>query len=338
MQPEKTKTIRILLVEDDESLLQIVEDILLDADYEVWRAVSGEQALDILQTRGMPDLILSDIMMPGISGYDLLRTVRERDDGMLTPFIFLSARTEREDTTKARRMGADDYLYKPFSAGELLATVQARLRRKEEISLFSTREAHLQTVMMLASAIEERDVTTSGHVDRVRKLALGFAEFLGWHPEAKAILEIGALLHDIGKIIVPEHILNKPAALTDEEMEIMKKHPASGARILQGVSHLSACVPYILYHHERWDGKGYPFGLAQEAIPIEGRFLALIDAYDAMTSDRPYRKGLSRAHAMQIIRENLGTQFDPDLGIQFLEFLAEDSERERKGNGPWRRF
>ncbi|WP_322507117.1 HD domain-containing phosphohydrolase [Anaerolinea sp.] len=321
LSPERP--IRILLVEDDSSLLEVVRDILSDAGYHVTTATNGEEALQAFR-QAHPDLILSDIMMPVMDGFQLLETVRQMEAGMLVPFIFLSARTERYDTSYARRLGADDYLFKPFSAEELLTAVEARLCRREQISLFSTREAHLQTVTMLASAIEERDVTTSGHVDRVRSLALEFSDYLGWSPELKMILEIGALLHDIGKIIVPEQILNKPAPLTAEEMEVMKRHPASGARILQGVSHLAPAAPYILYHHERWDGKGYPHGLKGEEIPIEGRFLALVDAFDAMTSDRPYRKGLPRERAMQIIRENLGTQFDPDLGQRFLEMLEEN--------------
>jgi len=317
--------VKILLVEDDLALLEVVRDILSDAGYEVMTATNGREGLQAFRLFH-PDLILSDIMMPNMDGFELLEAVRQMEEGMLVPFIFMSARTERYDTSNARRLGADDYLFKPFSAEELLTAVEARLRRREQISLFSTREAHLQTVVMLASAIEERDMTTSGHVDRVRTLALAFADYLGWSPEIKMILEIGALLHDIGKIVVPEHILNKPAPLTDEEMEVMKRHPTSGARILKGVSHLAPAAPYILYHHERWDGRGYPFGLKGDEIPIEGRFLALVDAYDAMTSDRPYRRGLPRERAMQIIRENLGTQFDPDLGERFLNMLAESAQ------------
>jgi len=317
--------VKILLVEDDLDLLEVVCDILSDAGYEVMTATNGREGLQAFRLF-RPDLILSDIMMPNMDGFELLEAVRQMEEGMLVPFIFMSARTERYDTSNARRLGADDYLFKPFSSEELLTAVEARLRRREQISLFSTREAHLQTVVMLASAIEERDVTTSGHVDRVRTLALAFADYLGWSPEIKMILEIGALLHDIGKIVVPEHILNKPAPLTDEEMEVMKRHPTSGARILKGVSHLAPAAPYILYHHERWDGRGYPFGLKGDEIPIEGRFLALVDAYDAMTSDRPYRRGLPRERAMQIIRENLGTQFDPDLGERFLNMLAESAQ------------
>ena len=319
------RPVKILLVEDDLALLEVVRDILSDAGYEVMTATNGREGLQAFRLFH-PDLILSDIMMPNMDGFELLEAVRQMEEGMLVPFIFMSARTERYDTSNARRLGADDYLFKPFSAEELLTAVEARLRRREQISLFSTREAHLQTVVMLASAIEERDMTTSGHVDRVRTLALAFADYLGWSPEIKMILEIGALLHDIGKIVVPEHILNKPAPLTDEEMEVMKRHPTSGARILKGVSHLAPAAPYILYHHERWDGRGYPFGLKGDEIPIEGRFLALVDAYDAMTSDRPYRRGLPRERAMQIIRENLGTQFDPDLGERFLNMLAESAQ------------
>jgi HD-GYP domain-containing protein (c-di-GMP phosphodiesterase class II) len=158
----------------------------------------------------------------------------------------------------------------------------------------------------------------------VQKLAVSFGQALGWDLEKTNILEIGSVLHDIGKIMVPRAILNKRGPLNKAEYELIRQHPYNGAKMLAGVTHLAPAIPYVLYHHERWDGQGYPFGLTKEHIPVEGRMLALVDAYDAMRSNRPYRMGISREEAMQEITKHRGTQFDPALTDQFLNVVAND--------------
>lgn len=173
--------------------------------------------------------------------------------------------------------------------------------------------------IILAKAIEKRDFYTGGHTDRVTDYAIKTAEQLNWSKERVAVLELAGHLHDVGKIGVPDAVLNKPGKLTAEEFEMMKSHPEIGEQIIRGNDFLETLLPYILYHHERYDGKGYPKGLAGEAIPIEGRLLAVSDAFDAMTSTRPYRKGMDPEVAIAEIKRCSGTQFDPKITAVFLE-------------------
>ncbi len=174
-------------------------------------------------------------------------------------------------------------------------------------------------VIILAKAIEKRDYYTAGHTDRVTEYAIKTGEQLNWPKERLAVLELAGHLHDVGKIGVPDAVLNKPGKLTAEEFEMMKAHPEIGEQIIRGNDFLESLLPYILYHHERYDGKGYPKGLAGEAIPIEGRLLAVSDAFDAMTSSRPYRKGMDPEAAIGEIKRCSGTQFDPKIAEVFLE-------------------
>jgi len=265
--------------------------------------------------------------MPQMDGFTLLRSVRAHAAGAAVPFLFLSARTEPADTMQARTLGADDYLFKPFDADDLSMAVKAKLARRRAVERFDTRAAHLQTVLMLSNVIEARDNSTHGHVGRVQTYALELARALAWDEEALAVLEFGALLHDVGKVLVPRTILNKAGTLQPAEWEMLRRHPQDGARMLAGVDHLRAAVPYALTHHERWDGGGYPRGLAGGEIPIEGRLLAVVDAYDAMTSQRPYRGPMPREAACAEITQRSGHQFDPQMAEAFVRL------REAQGQG-----
>jgi putative two-component system response regulator len=312
---------KLLLVEDDEDLKFIIEDVLLSKGYEVIAVTNGIEALEKLSGFA-PDLIISDLMMPHMDGFTLLQRVRNSPNIGAIPFVIITAYTSNQEARRARELGADDFLVKPFTADDLLTLIRTRLQRSQSIYIFNTREAHLQTVLMLANVIEARDEETHKHVERVQKLAVGFGQALGWGPDKTGILEIGSVLHDIGKIMVPRTILNKRGPLNKTESELIRQHPYNGARMLTGVTHLAPAIPYVLYHHERWDGQGYPFGLASDHIPIEGRMLALVDAYDAMTSNRPYRAGMPHDQAVREIIEHRGTQFDPTLTDQFLQVIA----------------
>ena len=309
---------KILIVEDDADLLVIMCDILETDGHQTLAARSGAEAIRLFD-REHPSLILSDIMMPEMDGFAVLKAVRARPEGLAVPFMFVSARTERGDQSHARDLGADDFIFKPFGVDELRKAVRAKLERRRVVELFNTRAAHLQTVTLLANAIEARDKYTRGHVERVRHYALNLARALGWGAEALIILEFGALLHDIGKISVPEQILNKTGPLAKDEWAIMRQHPEVGARMLEGVNHLRAALPYVLYHHERWDGQGYPTAISGTGIPPEGRLLAIADSFDAMTSTRPYRQGLTVQAALKEIRKGIGVQFDPEMAEAFLK-------------------
>jgi putative two-component system response regulator len=309
---------KILLVEDDAPLLDVMRYLLEAEGYEVCPAVNGKQALDLFIT-SRPSLVVSDIMMPEMNGYELLEAVRVMPDGITVPFLFLSARTERSDVDRARSLGVDDYLFKPFEAPELINAVRARLDRRRVIELFDTRAAHLQTVIMLANVIETRDPYTAGHLERVRRLALNLAFALNWNTEDIAILEFGAILHDIGKIVVPSQVLKKTGPLTKEEWMLMRQHPEVGAKMLEGVDHLKAAVPYVLNHHEWWNGSGYPGGLKGEKIPREGRLLAIADAFDAMTTNRPYHSSMPASDALDELARYRGIYFDPDMVDAFIQ-------------------
>ena len=298
-----------------------MSDILETDGFSVIAAHNGPKALELFAAH-KPDLILSDVMMPDMDGFAVLKAVREHPDGLGVPFLFVSARTERTDLSRARDLGADDYIFKPFGVDELRRAVRAKLERRRFVELFDTRAAHIQTVTLLANAIEARDTYTRGHVERVQTYAVALAQALKWGLDALIILEFGALLHDVGKVGVPEHVLNKAGPLTQEEWDIMKQHPTIGAKMLEGVDHLQPALPYVLYHHERWDGSGYPHRLKGLRIPPEGRLLAIVDAYDAMTSPRPYRSVLSPAAALAEVRLGMGVQFDPEMGTVFLKLHA----------------
>lgn len=312
---------KILVIEDDVDLINIMRDILETDSHDV---VTVRQSTEALQTfeREKPDLILSDIMMPGLDGFGVLQAIRSHPNGLAVPFLFVSARNERRDLTRARDLGADDFIFKPFGVDELRKAVRAKLERRRVVELFNTRAAHIQTVTLLANAIEARDKYTRGHVERVRAYALQLARALEWTAEDLIILEFGALLHDIGKIGVPETILNKTGPFTADEWNVIQRHPQVGARMLEGVDHLKPALPYVLCHHERWDGRGYPAGLAGENIPREGRLLAIVDAYDAMTSVRAYRQPLSATEALAEITRGQGAQFDPQMVPVFVKVMS----------------
>jgi len=309
---------KILLVEDDAPLLEVMHSILEAEGYEVCPAVNGRNALDLFVSV-RPNLVVSDIMMPEMNGFELLKSVRVIPEGVTVPFLFLSARTERSDVDRARSLGVDDYLFKPFDASELINAVRARLDRRRVIELFDTRAAHLQTVTMLANVIEARDPYTAGHLERVRRLALNLALALNWNTEDTAIVEFGSILHDIGKITIPSQVLKKTGPLDKEEWKLMRQHPEVGAKMLEGVDHLKAAVPYVLYHHEWWNGSGYPAGLKGLKIPREGRLLAIVDAFDAMTTNRPYHDSMLAVDALDELTRYRGIYFDPDMVDAFIQ-------------------
>jgi len=306
----------ILVAEDNFDIIEAMREVLETEGYRVTAAHNGLEAFKAFQ-RETPDLIVSDVMMPQMDGFTLLSSVRAHPAGAAVPFLFLSARTEAAATVQARNLGADDYLFKPFAADDLLNAVRAKLERRRAVITFDARTAHLQTVQMLANVIEARDLTTSGHVQRVQRLAIELAQALSWRSDALVVLEFGALLHDIGKILVPREILNKPGRLDPAEWEVLKRHPQDGAHMLESVDHLRGAVPYVLYHDERWDGNGYPTRRAGTAIPIEGRLLGVVDAYDAMTNRRPYQAPISPQAAAAEILAGRGRQFDPVIAEVF---------------------
>jgi len=311
---------KILIVEDDESIRDgIVQHLQID-NFFVVQAKNGVEALKSLE-HFSPDLILSDINMPQKDGIELYQDIRKNPKWVTIPFLFLTSDNSPQSIRLGRELGVEDYLTKPINHRDLVNTINARLLRAAEVEVAHIDQAYLETVTVMANAIEGRDRYTRGHVDRVTKYALWMAQELSWPDHQIRTLEFGARLHDIGKIIVPDNILNKSGSLSDEEWELMRQHPTAGDKILKGISHLQDIRPYVLYHHERWDGNGYPDGLKQRDIPLEARFLTIIDVYDALRSERPYHPARPHKEVMKYIEVNAGKQFDPDLVEVFQEVM-----------------
>lgn len=227
----------------------------------------------------------------------------------------------------------------PFSRGQLhsLSIIASKAASAIENSLLyeNLERTYLSVLTALANAVEARDIYTRGHTERVWYMAEIIAQEMGWDKDKMWEVKVGGILHDIGKIGVPDAILNKPGELSQEEFEVMKTHPTQGAKILEGISFLTPSLPYILYHHERFDGKGYPFGLKEDKIPIQGRLLSVVDTFDAMCSDRPYRKKRETQTALKEIQDCSGTQFDPEIAQIFLKAWEDkkiDPEKLKRGN------
>lgn len=316
--PESPQT--ILVVDDDEGNLELLERLLSRAGYRVVRARDGLEALEQIE-RQPPDLVILDIMMPRMDGYGVLRHLKSHPEYRYIPVLMFTAHADEK--VRALETGADDFLSKPVDTYELQARVRAHLRMKGFVDQLERAERVLFT---LARIVEVRDQHTEEHTDRVARGALAIAREMGLPQELREDLEKGARLHDIGKVGIPDRILLKAGPLTEEEFEIMKRHTIIGYEICRGMRSLGEGLLVIRHHHERWDGKGYPDGLKGEEIPLLARIVAVADAFDAMTSDRPYRKAMPRRDALSILIYGSGKQWDPqivDLALRTFDSLAE---------------
>jgi len=307
----------ILVVEDHDILREGLQILLETEGYQVVTAIHGKHALERLRTC-LPDLILSDISMPEMDGYEFYEAVRASPEWVAIPFIFLTARGDRDDLFASKRMGAEDYLVKPVDRQELITTIRSRVERTQQLMVAQLQQAYEASLIMLANAIELRDRYTRGHVERVMDLSVMIAKQIGLVGSQINVLRFGAILHDIGKIYIREGVLRKAGPLDDQEWEEMKRHPVIGASLLQKIPYLSSAIPIVLYHHERWDGNGYPEGLASDQIPLEARIVAVADAFDAMTSSRVYHIESSTEQAIIEIASGRGSRYDPAVVDAFL--------------------
>jgi putative two-component system response regulator len=332
--PESARP-RVLIVDDDPAVRRVLRQVLDTGQYELLEADDGDTALDLY--RAMPaDAVLSDIMMPRMNGIDLLRAVKALDD--TTAFILLTGAGSMSNAIDALRLEADDYLLKPFDVDEVQhsltrALEHRRLLRENRVyqraleQRVQTQEQTLDQLFVdglltIANAVEVRDHYTGGHVERVAVYAVATGDGLGMSPDELRDLAVAALLHDVGKIGIPDELLRKPAALNAEEYREMQRHPAIGAAILGTSPFLAGAIPGILHHHERWDGGGYPSGLAGEAISLAGRILAVVDTYDAIVTSRPYRDQRPSSVALAELQRCAGTQFDPRVVEAFTRALS----------------
>lgn len=307
----------ILVVEDNIMLREGLITMLESDGFRVLHACDGLEAIESLRTE-IPDLILSDIGMPKMDGYALFDRIREDPRWIATPFIFLTARDDREDIYLSKRMGAEDYLVKPVSRLELIATVRARLARNQQLALAQLQQAYQSSLIVMSNAIELRDQYTRGHVERVMAYSVALANQLGFRNGTLNALRLGSILHDIGKIYIRESILRKPGPLNDEEWAEMRQHPVVGADLIRNIPFLAPAIPIIRHHHERWDGSGYPDGLLGEEIPFLARVVAIADSLDAMLIARVYSRPFSPEEARAEINRLSGIYYDP-LIVQAFE-------------------
>lgn len=261
-------------------------------------------------TRCPPDVALLDIGMPEMDGLEVTRILRRTPSTALLPIILVTARGRLEDKVAGLDAGASDFITKPFEPAELLARVRSNLRLSSALARL---ESTQDVLVALASAVDAKDPLTEHHCGRVADRALVLARLAGLGPDEVEAVGYGAVLHDVGKIGIAEAVLTKPGKLTDEERAEMQRHPLIGAAILQPLRLGRIVGPIVRGHHERWDGAGYPDGLRGEAIPIGARVVAVVDAHDAMTHDRPYRGRLGDDEAREELIRHRGTQFDPGL-------------------------
>src|SRR5580704_11883717 len=330
---------RILVVDDEESVRGVIAALLERSGYAATLTESAEEAMARLQQDPDYDLVISDVMMPGTDGLTLLDQICTDHPGM--PVVMFSAINDIHVVTNAFRRGAIDYLLKPFERAELESIIMrglehGRLRKQNTIyrqnleSIVTSRTGRLRSTMQdlersyditleaMGDALDLRDEETEGHSKRVTAYTIALAQAIGLESDELRIIARGAFLHDIGKIATPDSILLKPGRLSDEEMTIMKEHCERGYEMVRKIPFLREAAEIVYAHQERFDGTGYPRGLRGEEIPLGARIFAIADSLDAMTSDRPYRKGSTFAAAVEEIVRCAGEQFDPQIVNVFL--------------------
>lgn len=337
MQDERTAADSlILIVDDEEAVTQSTSRLLGRIGYECLTAGSAEEAVRCIDERDF-DIVVTDIRMPGDSGIDVLRHAKERDPDIQV--IVMTGSPSIDFAVEAIRSNADDYLVKPFELDQIAHAVnranehrrlqienrvyRRRLESKVQEQARQIERLFLDGLSALAAAIEARDGYTGGHLDRVTEYALSTGAEMSLTREQMWCLWLGSLFHDVGKLAIPDAILNKPGPLSKAEYDFMKKHPELGVRVIENVSFLKPAVRAILDHQEKFDGSGYPRGLSGQDISIEGRILAVCDAFDAMLTDRPYRPARTESAAVEELRTCSGTHFDPEVVEAFL--TARDS-------------
>ena len=312
---------KILIVDDAVENIKLVTEILNRPknEYHIEAAGDGYEALEKVK-KFDPDLIMLDVVMPGIDGFEVCRILKEDQKTRLIPIVMITALDSQQDRLRGLESGVDDFISKPFNVYELLARVKNLLKLRSYISELEHAE---QVIFSLARAVEAKDNYTEGHCERLSILAQHLGSELQLADEDLIVLKRGGILHDIGKIAIDDSILLKPGPLTADEFEIIKTHPEIGENICRPLKTLKPVLPIIRYHQERFNGSGYPDGLAKHEIPLHARIIGLVDCYDALTTDRTYRKALPSEFAIQIMtKETEAGLWDPDFFKLLKEILA----------------
>jgi putative two-component system response regulator len=336
----------IFIVDDNDTNL-LTAKTALDATYKTFALPSAEKMFKLTE-KITPDLILLDVDMPEMDGFEAMRILKADERLKSIPVVFLTAKNDTESEIQGFEMGALDFIIKPFSPPVLLKRIETHIEidRIVKESQQAVRDIHNATISVIADVVESRDKVTGGHIARTQKyLELLVKELVrsGIYTEEisnwdMTILLPSAQLHDVGKINISDLILNKPEKLTDEEFNVIKTHSAEGENIIERIigktkddGFLHHAKKFAGYHHEKWDGTGYPRGLKGEDIPLEGRIMAVADVYDALVCERPYKKPFSHEEAVEIIKKGSGTQFDSKIVEAFLN-IAKDFQSEAAAN------
>jgi putative two-component system response regulator len=291
---------KIIVADDVQANLDLLRGLLTPEGYEVHTALDGAAALDLV-TREMPDVVLSDVIMPKLNGFELCRHIKESRATRLIPVVLITALGEREDRIEGINAGADDFLTKPVDVHELRARVRSLVRLKRFTDDLDSAES---VILSLARTVEARDAYTAGHCERMAGFAIAFGASLELSEDEIAALHRGGYLHDVGKVGVPDAVLSKRGPLTSDEFEAMKRHAVIGEELCGDLRLLRLVRPIVRHHHERYDGSGYPDGLAGDAIPLLAQVMHVVDVYDALTSDRPYRMALTpEAACAELVKE-----------------------------------
>lgn len=332
---------RLMLVVDDETMNQMLLKRIFGTEYHVAAEKSGEDGLAFLE-KNMPDIILLDLKMPGIDGEETFRLIKQDERLANIPVIFLTADADRSVEQRLFKMGAMDFIRKPFDPDivhervrrimelqRLQNLLQDEVERKTNDLIHSFNKIQRlseQIIFALSAAIDAKDAYTNGHSNRVAEYSREIARRMGKSDTEVNDIYYAAMLHDVGKIGIPGEIINKPGRLTDEEFDIIKSHTVKGAKILESISEMPGLSVGARWHHERYDGRGYPNGLKGEDIPETARIICVADCYDAMSSNRSYRKALPQEIVRAEIEKGKGTQFDPAIADIMLKMIDEDAD------------
>lgn len=334
---------KILIADDSPNIRQMLKQSLKKDGYLIKEASNGLSAYNELLSNNY-DLCLLDIKMPGQNGLEVLKNMREKEK-IDTAVIIITGYSETDHVIQVLRLGADNFIKKPFTIAEMRMAIKTAIRNRQlkkqnekyketlenevDIKNLELKSAYKDIIEAIANSIQTRDIYTGKHAHRVCSIVIEFGKALNYSSEKLDEMEIGAMLHDIGKIGIVDSILKKPKILTPEEYDEIKKHPRIGYNIIKNIQSLRKIIPYVLYHHEWYNGTGYPEKLSGNDIPVEARIMAVADSLEAMTSDRPYRNKLSLEAAYQEILNCSGSQFDPKLVELFRELWKKQKLQEK---------
>lgn len=321
---------KVLIVDDHPASRMTAVAVLSMEGYEVLEADTGPTALYAVQLH-QPDLILLDVMMPEMDGFEVCRRLKQDEQTRLIPVVFVTALDDRRSRLKGIEAGGDDFLTKPFDQLELSARVKSLVRQKR---LNEDLDHAEQVLFSIARTVESRDPNTGDHCERLVELGKAFGEFLGLSRTEIRDLTWGGYLHDIGKVGIPDAVLLKPGKFTPDEWDVMKQHVLIGETICQPLRTMRGVIPIIRHHHERWNGSGYPDGLIGNQVPRLAQIFQLVDIYDALTSDRPYKKAFTPTEALHILEQETARGWrNPQLVEQFKSFiLTIESQRRSIAN------